>query len=193
MPKSKDAPIYRENDIVKVVNPEEFIRCGYPLCIKDVAAGFTGDQIIRLTELLADFGAERIHKFSVRDQFADVIERIAYHVMKSKGFGGDTRSIHTQRNESLQDLMCYVIRKKVVKTGEYVPEHGSCGSYYEECDYEPAQLYPTGTHVILYLRPMDWQLEIDYFWIEESNVVKMKAMPKKNPYDYCEKTEYAEI
>lgn len=94
----------------------------------------------------------------------------AYLRAKADGFGGKTRSIHFARLtlwpgcqmswcddppgyggniEKFAPFETVVLRKRVVKTGEYFPPHSGYDSYTGEYDYEAGGLADQKTHVIL--------------------------------------------
>jgi len=159
--KSKLYP--RKGDWVHIDHPEMFVRCGYPLCLKDVkdqiAKAHTQD-IIDFIERISSRAEEKgtgkfasirkqpnIYKKSVRD----VIKVLAFEKIKAENFGGKERSIHTKFDGSMKGKVYQVKETKRVVTGSYVPGHTYHDYYSEYDEYEPPYLDGQKHHRILIL------------------------------------------
>ena len=130
-----------------------FLRCGYPLT-KDIVKNtiFTDEQKRSIHILLSSFGIEydfgKLPSWTAYDKILDILA--GAHLYKT-GWGGKTRSIYEEESSNLVGVVCTVIAKKIVKTGEYVSSCGGHCYYTGEYDYTPAYLEKSKTHVILKL------------------------------------------
>jgi hypothetical protein len=136
-------------------------RVGYPWNKEYVKKHIiTDEQRKAITELMAKFGLswsadnDVIHDIPVgfdsgfdEHCYNNILDEIAYRVLRKNGFGGNERTLHTVLKEKYQDKFAEVRAKRTVKTGTYC--HGSCGSYYEPDDYDPPVLLEERTHVLL--------------------------------------------
>jgi hypothetical protein len=159
----KNPNIIRVGDYIRIINPELFVRCGYPLTIKvqqeDIEKQF-GDDI----RLLINKVGLQYTSFAENKTFNEISQSLAYYMVKQKKFGGNERKIYTKTCEELIENVYKVINIKIVKTGIYC-----VGGYsgYEGQEWEPASLENPKTHKIL---------ELDMFhefpFIEDKNVKK---------------------
>lgn len=160
-----DPKIIRAGDIVQIDNPEMFVRCGYPLCLKDmypeleekfgavirdlVNSVATGDEFVRsdkpYTMSKDYFGGKESMKRS------KIYRELAYHRLQHKKFGGNRREIHTECKERYKGARAEVLAVGCVKTGVRVPGYGGYDYYYGAEDYEPPYLDDQKTHKILRL------------------------------------------
>jgi hypothetical protein len=165
--KKLNPSIVRVGDQVRIVNPQIFIRCGYPWSKQYVIENvITADERQGLAKLLGynyatDIGGEYFRPYNT------MLEAFAYFKLIKNNFGGRERSIHTENKPELQDKICRVVGKKTVKTGVY--RSGSC--YGEEGDWEPPYLDDEKTHIILELCEIDNFMQ--EFKIESKNVEKV--------------------
>lgn len=155
--KKLDPSIIRVNDHVRVIIPEHFVRCGYPLTkeiVKDTI--ITKEQKQAIWKMLEAFGehptsVELIDNLRVRlsgqgnSIFDDILDRMSGVVLAQNGWGGKERKIYTKTNNDLMGVYAYIISKKVVKTGIY---HHGYTSGWEEPEYEPPYLSQEKSHVI---------------------------------------------
>lgn len=158
--------VYRIGDEVKILSPEIFIRCGYPLTIKDVINKVecqTRSEIVKAIEKIS-IPSWREEKKLVND-IANILSR---YYLRTINFGGSKREIFTTYNDTYKDKIAIVKNKRVVKTG--VRQEG--WSNYEDNEYDPPYLSNVKTHIILTLGVTDGCFEklID---IEECHVEKM--------------------
>lgn len=140
--------VIRVGDRVRIVNPEKFIRCGYPF---DVAA--ERDRIMSRHAHALHTLVNVIDPNPAPDMvhavpgLIDVAHALAKVAAARHHQGGNERTIHTERDESLLQWEWSVVSKKYVRSGVY--SHGR--SYGEE--YEGPSLDNGRTHVILELSP----------------------------------------
>ncbi|PWC98013.1 hypothetical protein [Azospirillum sp. TSO5] len=137
--------VIRIGDKVRILDPRLFIRCGYPLCHKDVVDDLERNRSDDIQAVAKQFGIAA--SGVVRDR---LVSALAYGILRSKRFGGHERSIHlTEPRDHLGGLVTTVADKAVVVTGSYFPPSG----YYD--DYDPGGLDGAKSHVILTLRAYD--------------------------------------
>lgn len=189
--RKRDQKIIRVGDVVEVIKPQVFIRCGYPLCLMDIA-----ETLDRYDEDIYEFlnkimdkenPTNKGGKFAVElSLFAERIEHIAaykvrhaiaYQILKEKGFGGNERSIFTEEKPFIVHRKYVVDSIKYVKTGTYTPARYKHSSYYYDDgdNYEPAYLTDEKTHKILTLKTsfLFTLMYIPKFQIEATNVEKV--------------------
>jgi hypothetical protein len=152
-----DPSIIRLNDNVRIIIPEYFVRCGYPLTkeiVKDTI--ITKEQKQAIWKMMESFGeystnVELIDEMTVKlsgdgdNTFNDILDKMASVIIRQQGWGGKERKIYTKRDEKLMGLDAHIYSKKVVKTGIY---HHGYTSGWEEPEYEPAYLDDEISHVI---------------------------------------------
>lgn len=172
----KKKHVYKAGDRVRIVNPELFVRCGYPLTFDDAKAFFEYDK--EKMESIRNFvaqicGNKDPHKIK-HYNMDRIVSALAYTKVKLEGFGGLERTIYTKRKEEFLNKEYIVHDKFVVRTGTY---YGPSNSYTyspwygSEEDYEPGGLDNIQSHVILKLAEPDcWFVETDTPAIEEKHV-----------------------
>lgn len=170
----KKASIIRVYDKVKVINPEFFVRCGYPKCQKDEMKTVYREFGPQIKAMICSNRGDRL--FEGEDRlFEKVCREIAYARLRNTGFGGPNRSIYTERLEEHMGECFSVVGIRFCKTGEYYPPSRST---YESDDYDPGGLCDEKTHKILSLSPLAKRLASGFFMgdkplmIEASNVEK---------------------
>lgn len=162
----KNNKIIRRNDSVKIIIPNFFVRCGYPMCPETEALRIRYTFGHEIQMLLLEIGVKEYQKSIFNHTYLDKIcKEIAYAKCKTNHYGGYDRQIFTQEFPTLKDSVFHVIDTKYVKTGKYVP--GSCYSSFEGgYEHEPAELVKTKTHKLLRLDCKGQH------WIEAANVQK---------------------
>lgn len=177
--------IIRPGDIVRIVNPEFFLRCGYPLTLKDGIKmimddenGITAleDAIKIILEDKTEFqtldgvvvpkNTNTIRLAKGSKDFYNIVKILAYYRIRKEKFGGRERKIYTRKIEKAKDYEFIVLRKKMVVTGNYIPPSKSGGYEYEEWD--PPYLDNAKSHMILYLN--DDSVDGENFYVD--NVVR---------------------
>lgn len=174
MPRS--SPIIRVGDMVKIVIPDMFVRCGYPLTVDD------GEKMVK-EDLLKDIC--RAHGIDEEDHaFYETKRALAIGLLKNRGFGGNERKIYTSTLPEVKGRYGRVTAKSFVKTGER-GDPGSC-SYSPDGipveEYKGMTLLSAKTHVILTLElgSILYSTALNDFppRIEAYNVQKVYDMPE---------------
>ena len=127
---SKDKVI-RVNDRIKIINPNFFKRCGYPLSLEDAFCHINNfdEQIRNLLESIINIESNTQYVKMVYNKYINQIKKgYAGAYLESVGFGGSTRQIETFELKDYKDRIFYVVDKKVVRTGKYTKDSYS-GSY----------------------------------------------------------------
>jgi len=171
MSKKKDPKIIRVGDYVKIIKPDVFIRCGYPMDFKEQTKVVLKDHHKDIQKFLKDI-------FNIQDEFSlfeedirlysfceeKIAKAIAYVQCKNAGFGGKQRKIYIEYVERFLDVEGFVSNIHFVKTGTYYAPGGT------EWDYDPGGLINEETHKILTIQTNDF----NNFEIEAINVIKTK-------------------
>jgi hypothetical protein len=147
--------VIRVGDVVKIKEPNMFVRCGYPLSFedmrKDVEKKHSADISKFLYSLKIPCGGNYFdinQKFKNSREFDKIRDALAYYFLKQCSFGGNERTIHTKVNETYRNTEAIVVAIQFVKTGTYSP--GYHGGFWD--DNEPSALYNQETHKILHVR-----------------------------------------
>lgn len=144
----------RIGDCIKVIEPQEFVRCGYPMTIQDAKEKLQKDQLLRqevdglMARVALKHGIHYVGPGFATPIHSRIMSALGYLSLKMQDFGGNQRRIHTRINESLRGLIAEVTEKRRVMTGDYCSGSSST-SYDGEIEYEPAGLANARTHVIL--------------------------------------------
>ena len=172
VPSKKSDKIIRVGDRVRVINPEIFVRCGYPMD-KEFAKNnlISPEDKVKLRNLLAGFGFQfsqpLSYGYSSDPRFEaieeKIIDQIAFGILIRRGFGGPERKIITKRDEFRLNKVYEVSSKRYVKTGNRVSE-----TVYGD-EYEPAHLSNEKTHTVLSL----YSCKSGKFEISSLNVEKL--------------------
>lgn len=167
--------VFRICDQVKIINPEFFVRVGYPFDKEYAIRNLISEKEKSTLRELLGFSllySER-HQRTEKTYF-EMLDRLAYHKLQLARFGGSERKIFTKRKEEFLNKEASVLTKRVVQTGireyysDYDPEEDRNGGYYGLANQK--------SHVILEINSFDRD-EITsgpYLWIEEKNVEKIK-------------------
>jgi len=155
--------VYHVGDQVKIVEPQFFVRCGYPTTLSSAMKEFmTAEQRESLNQLMKSFGIRyngKVHK--------ELQKSLSYHLALKHGFGGNERQIYIQYLEEWKDKTLYVCDKRVVQTGIRV------NGYTDEIESVPPRLSQIQQHVILVLSSYD-SITNNYRMIEECWVEKVR-------------------
>jgi hypothetical protein len=130
-----------------VVNPEFFVRCGYPMTVHDELQKVLDEQSDGIKAFLRECGVPYDgwpQNFPAVQQVARII---AYERCKAAKWGGKQRAIYTKRFDDLAGETFVVQSVRFVKTGEYCPGHNG----YDD-DYNPPYLLDEKTHRIVQTR-----------------------------------------
>ena len=193
--------VFRPGDLFLVKEPVLVRRVGYPLGRAEAEQHVTATLEPEIKALFARLGTEIDRETTAEDMKAagiihfdkaarevsysdmkQAVSGLASHWLKLKHFGGNTRSLHTYREESLKpDTECQVISRKTVKTGTRYGPSGGQDYWTGEWDYEPGGLENEQTHVLLQFHPrcaLDeliisrLEQEDPYLWIEARHCIK---------------------
>lgn len=140
-----------KGDLVKLVNPVEFIRCGYKLCPKEVKVTLPKMELVEeLNKHIQTYFAKHIgwkcpeyidleemlgmpntpNKDLLDDPIISKINsEMAYAYCQENKFGGRERRIRTKEVSKLKDRIYRVIGTKQVIEGDYYPPSGGYGKY----------------------------------------------------------------
>lgn len=151
--------VFKEGDIVRVVNSRFIKRIGYPLVFTDLRKEFEDHP--KLEEALRLLGVMGERSTCVGRAKRDAVDGLAKAAVRFRGWGGRERRIHYYKTSSGGDFLnssetrpdwtgqeTEVLAKRVRQTGDYSPPW-SGQSYDGEWDYEPGYLANMKAHVIL--------------------------------------------
>jgi hypothetical protein len=163
----------RIGDRVRVVNPEFFVRCGYPMVFQYEAKRVVRDRRESIESFLRSHDIEpyRLDSLGLHPAVTKIAKVLAYELCKAKKWGGRERKIYTHRFDLYAGQDFSVASVRFVKTGEYIS--GECYGTYGGYEYEPAYLSNEKTHRILKLNifdlipGQDWHNPLE---IESANV-----------------------
>ena len=175
---------FRKGDKVKIINPQIFVRCGYPETIE--SAGEKMEEWFKekygksleshLLEFFPFLSDPLISEYKIilkesSFDFDKIKESFYRAYLKNElNFGGRERMVYTKHEPQLEGKICKIISKKpmIKKSGIYVHSSGGCGP---DDDYEPAYLGNVKTHVFYEIAPIgEYQRDR---WIERENLEKM--------------------
>ena len=155
--------IFKVGDTVKVINPQEFIRCGYPLSYQEAEEYIENnhtDKIFNIFKAIrgADQSTDNYDVFADYDRhqytkaYRRVVEGLALEYLEYKNYGGKIRSVHSKYNNELEKVIAKVTAVKVCQSGKYVSacQGGSYGLYEGEYEYSPPYLTEVKMHRILH-------------------------------------------
>lgn len=141
-------PVYRPGDRVIIMQPQVFVRCGYPFdVVKETDSILTHYRfdIEQLIEKIDQNGQPSHYGFD--PDIRAVASRLARIVAIRRGYGGNERRIYTEWCAEILGKEGTVFSKRVVKTGN---RYGPSGGRDEDGHwYEPGRLENEKTHVIL--------------------------------------------
>lgn len=198
---SKKRDIIRIGDEVEVINPIFVKRCGYPLCISDLEKELVDKHGDDIRDFLIKVGVCKKTTYDIFDNENNrpyipvkVLEEMARIMLRSRGFGGDERSLHTEEKTDVMGKRYSVLGRKVVKTGTRM--HGSHSRSYDgEYEYDPPYLADEKTHLLffidestrfnsIYSRVSEWKNKSGIGWIEAINLKKLVKEDKIKEIGY---------
>jgi hypothetical protein len=182
--KAKDG-IIRVGDKVRILNPQMFVRCGYPMTVSSETEIVEKELGMKIAEFIHSVSPDRNFIPGLRPASSDferlkskIAREVAHYRCGLKGWGGRARQIYTREDICYLNQVCTVRGIRFVKTGEYEPASGGGYSYYGDMeDYEPPYLAVDKTHKILEL---DYSLGFSVVEIEASRVEKVVEVPVEN-------------
>lgn len=151
-------PKIKIGDLVRIVNPQIFVRCGYPLCIADVSKSIDKRVIIDCL-VQAEVGSkeeiERIISYyphhKLQRAYREILRGISLAVMISKRFGGSERKIYTEEKPELTGKIVKVESKRQVVTGD---RYSGCGPGYYGDEAEGPSLENQKRHTLIKFWPI---------------------------------------
>jgi hypothetical protein len=167
---------FKKGDLVRVVTPLVFVRCGYPL---DPAAQ---------RELFAKEFAERIYKFLDIDAqdaphssrewasfaaFQKAASALTTQWLHTNGFGGNERKIYAEEASEIKGRVFKVAGWHFNKTGDYFAPCHTPASWDSPEEYELGGLDNVVTHRILHLESVEGPYKA--VKIEACHVEKIEA------------------
>lgn len=162
--------VIREGDLIKVINPEFFIRCGYEETVFGMMEKIKSKHLEHIVSSLREVVPNLDYNST---SFNKILKELAYLKCHEIHFGGNERKLFLQKKDNLLNKFFVVQGKKVCKTGTYVKGYSST-TYDGEYDYEPSYLKNEKTHVILELSPKDYTYydtyDLSIIQIEQKNV-----------------------
>jgi len=173
--------VFHVGDKVRVIEPLQVIRVGYPLTKTDALDAVEKEYGDEIRNFMCSVGAAQADDtfFSSPEYdprlYGDLLNAMASRYLRVKGYGGKERKVYTEVNERLRATSGWtVISKRHVKTGIYCSGSYS-GGYDGEPDYDPPYLSNEQTHTLLTIEPPDWKLSLTAIEIEAMNVAKMET------------------
>lgn len=139
-------------DYVKVINPRQIVRVGYPKGLNDYVKEICQDpEYGELVRRLNQFGEcnswpvleDRRGTTVTQRKLAGIIRELAYLRGQSKGWGGNQRTVHYQDNPAILGQRMRIEEISYKRTGFREAGYGT----YE--DYVPPNFYTDGTVKIL--------------------------------------------
>jgi hypothetical protein len=174
---SKRKNVIRIGDKVKIINPEVYLRTGYPLTTDMIKESHITDEQRHLLDKLMETTGNRkciLYGNNINFEYEKLEHVFSTIVLKSKGFGGNERKVHTETKPEYQDRIGTVMSKRYVKVGTYNSGHSHQGYYDEYPEYEPPYLSYEKT-VIIYNVSIGERDTIfnDYIEFPQSSVEKI--------------------
>ena len=173
--------IFHVGDKVRIVEPLQVVRVGYPLTKTDALDAAEKQYAEKIHTFMRELGLEHDDTaFGGADYdgrlYNDLLDALASRWIRAKGFGGKERKVYTEADERLRNTSGWTVSsKRRVKTGTYCAG-GYSGGYDGEPDYDPPYLSNEQTHTLLTIEPPNWKLSLTAIEIEAVNVEKDEAM-----------------
>ena len=140
----KDDDIIRDDDLIRIVKPEMFVRCGYEHDYHNIKKRMLVERYSDISSALKSLGLE------LNDKNVNFLAgQMASGEMKSSRKSGVSRSIYTIYQKEFETYIARVRNITRCKTGTYFGGSCSYDSWGGGYDYEPAELSVKGCHTIL--------------------------------------------
>ncbi len=119
--------VIRYGDKVEIINPEVFIRCGYPWTKRFVKENIITDKQreairvmlnafnVNLPKTIDEFIGLYYNKQREDPIFDEIMDVMASSILKSNGWGGNKRTIHTELREDLRGKQVLPTIEKLLK------------------------------------------------------------------------------
>jgi len=193
---SKKRDIIRIGDEVEIINPIFVKRVGYPLSIEDIEKELIKEHGDEIRDFLIKIGVCKTSSYDIFDnennrQYIPVkiLNEMARIMLRSRGFGGDERSLHTEEKPEVKGKRCRILGRKVVKTGIHTAGH-TYHSYDGDTDYDPPYLADEKTHLLFFVDEITrqsifskvyaWKVESGIGWIEAINLKKVTKIKEND-------------
>lgn len=148
--------VIRVGDKVKILNPQFFVRCGYPwskqYVIDHVITEDDKSELRKFVDRLAG-GCTNDALFNSMEGdkcYGEMLDRLGAGVLKRNKYGGRERTLHTVAYEKFLGMTFVVADKKVVYSGHY-----NAGSSSLDGEFDPPYLGSAKAHIILSLSTHD--------------------------------------
>ncbi len=163
---------------VRIVTPKQFVRCGYPLSIKDVMSRDFEEidkECVKLFSALENRPVPVVEPENSEWGFTSLMDNIptmsatvhgmlccaiAAYRLENEGFGGSVRSIVEADGVFEKGQLWTVVSKRFVKTGTRYSGHSYQNSYTGENEYEPGGLEDEKTHCVYTVRQFNGKYKI---------------------------------
>jgi hypothetical protein len=153
---------FKRGDLVRVVTPLAFVRCGYPLDPGEVNDKMRREHMRRVRDFLNLDGLPDLDPAGfLDDSWMDAravnlaVRALASQHLAKHGFGGRERTIHTVEMPDIKGKVFKVTGWQFNKTGDYYPPSHYGGGWDGPAEYEPGGLTNVETHKVLHLQATD--------------------------------------
>lgn len=160
---------FKKGELVRVVTPLAFVRCGYPLDPGEVGDRMAKEYGKRVRDFLNLEGHKTYEEMTGDESafaYADegwmssrayklAVRALASQFLESKGFGGRERTIHTTELPEIKGKVFEVRGWHFNVTGKYCAPSYWPGGWDSPAEYEPGYLDNAKTHRILHLESVN--------------------------------------
>lgn len=138
-------PAIRAGQVVRIVRPDFFVRCGYPMDWATETARVKKERGAAIREFLKAEGIKPAYfPYADTPAFEKIAKALAHELCKQAGWGGKERTIHTKAFPDLAGEQSVIESVRFVKTGTYAT---SSANY--DGEYDQPYLMDEKTHRIL--------------------------------------------
>jgi hypothetical protein len=176
--------VIRRGDLITIENCMFFVRCGYPLCISDLAKDILErrkKEIYQLIELefpgyfnrKSILGSVALKETTDADDLAEqVAKKLAMEKIVWERYGGSEREIYEKSIPDLKNEEFIVSEVNFVKTGTRIAGRGSYYSYFGEYEFDPPTFDVDKTYKILTLQYKDsnQELRLEYLNLKDEDL-----------------------
>lgn len=134
-------------DKIEIINPELFVRCGYPIDPESEDFVLSWDEKSAIEKLLVSFGFNGKQKDILRLQLT---VKMIHEKWKHLGCGGNERTIYTSKDPFIKIGDVFTVYDKFrCVTGTYVKEFNQYDYFTGIEQFDPAHLENQKHHTIL--------------------------------------------
>ena len=168
---------FKKGDKVKIINPEFFVRCGYPETVESAEKKLEewfkkeyGESLFVFLQKKFPFLSKNVgldlidwDSYETRKIISLIARAYNKNVLK---FGGTERKVYTEYNSRYKDKICEIVSEKPIikKSGIYRYGYGNNDI---EDGWEPPYLDKVQTHIFYQIEKNI--LDVD-MWIESCNL-----------------------